>query len=491
MEEQLPKPTWRERLTPNTVRSQVTRLIIGFTTLSLALVGALLATFQNSEIHDAVESHLAHSEDEVRQFAVRFMAETANLDAVTIDDFIVSFLQSQFPVEHESMAGFINGAVAYDQGSAQASVQDDAALSSAIQNHLPVSKTLWTEIATPTAKYLVLAVPVQVADGSTGEIVFAHDLSAEHEPLKDFMLTYAGISVAIIFLGGVLAWISTGYVMQPLTELRRLTTEISEHNLDERLPEDAQTADLAAVSRSFNSMVDRMQRALRSQYQLLDDAGHELRTPVTIVSGHLELMDVDDPADVAHTRDLALSELERMKRLTNDLVLLAKTERPDFLRVGRVDVADLTHEAFVHARTLGNREFVLGQQAHAVIGADGQRLLQAYLQLTANAVKFSELGSTITISSQIRGSDVVLSVKDEGIGIDPANREKIFARFAQVGSNDGAGLGLAIVSGIANAHGGSVELESELGQGSTFSVVIPLGKTTPRFDNDQLDPNKE
>lgn len=118
MEEQLPKPTWRERLTPNTVRSQVTRLIIGFTTLSLALVGALLATFQNSEIHDAVESQLAHSEDEVRQFAGRFMAETANLDAVTIDDFIVSFLQSQFPVEHESMAGFINGAVAYDQGRA-------------------------------------------------------------------------------------------------------------------------------------------------------------------------------------------------------------------------------------------------------------------------------------------------------------------------------------------------------------------------------------
>lgn len=478
----------RERLGWGTVRSRVTAIIIAVTSLSMVVVGALVTAIQYNDAIDTAYKRLDHSENEVRQFAERTTSAQGADYPDTSAEFVVAFLRQQFPFDNEGMAGFVDQKLSYHQGGAGYPIHTDDELIDIVAPLTTSTTTLWRDVSTSTNRFIILVVPVAVGDSPPAAIVFAHSIDDEIAPVWEFVRTFIMVSIVTVLLAGLAAWLITGRVMEPLANLRRLTTEISEHNLSERLPIDDQSDDLVEVSRSFNSMVDRMEAAFASQYQLLDDAGHELRTPVTIVQGHLDVMNPDDPGDVRETRDLALAELDRMKRLTNDLVLLAKTERPDFLNVEPVDIADLTSDVFAHVRQLGEREWILGPVARIVADVDPQRLTQAWIQLAANAVKFSDPGTSITISSAVRraqspgtvsGNVLALSVADQGRGIDEGDLERIFDRFGRVDSAvQGAGLGLSIVRGIAQAHGGEVEVISTLGEGSTFSLLLPIPPTT-------------
>lgn len=196
-------------------------------------------------------------------------------------------------------------------------------------------------------------------------------------------------------------------------------------------------------------------------------------------------MDPNDPADCSETRTLAISELDRMHRLADDLVLLASTQTPGFLRLHPTDMSDLTEQTFVNASRLGSRDWQLATRAEAVVMADGQRLTHAWLQLAANAVKFSEEGSSVELGSAVVGGEIRLWVRDNGVGVPPEARERIFERFGQENpARGGAGLGLPIVVAIARAHGGDVELASSPGVGSTFTIRFPVrpeqGPTPPR-----------
>jgi len=229
------------------------------------------------------------------------------------------------------------------------------------------------------------------------------------------------------------------------------------------------------LTTTVNGMLDRLEDAFSSQRELLDDVGHELRTPLTVVRGHLELMDPSDPADAEQVRALALDELDRMNALVEELVTLAKANRPDFVIPEPTDVALLTDEVLTKARPLGERRWVLDALAEeTVVDLDPRRITQAWLQLANNAVKFSEPGSTVALGSAVDGDRVRLWVRDEGVGIATEDADRIFERFARADGAgvEGSGLGLTIVRSIAQAHGGEVDLASEPGRGSTFTIVL-------------------
>ncbi|HEY8001060.1 MAG TPA: ATP-binding protein, partial [Solirubrobacterales bacterium] len=153
---------------------------------------------------------------------------------------------------------------------------------------------------------------------------------------------------------------------------------------------------------------------------------------------------------------------------------------PDFLRAGPIDLDLFTHDLFAKARSLGDRDWRLDGTGVGIVDADQQRLTQAIMNLAENAVHFTRDGDAIWLGSSLVGDRARFWVRDEGPGIDPADRERIFDRYqrgkAGAQPSDGAGLGLSIVDAIAEAHGGWVELDSRPGLGSTFTVVIP---TTP------------
>ena len=240
----------------------------------------------------------------------------------------------------------------------------------------------------------------------------------------------------------------------------------------------------AELTVTINEMLDRLEDSLKSQRQLLDDVGHELRTPVTIVSGHLELMDENDPEDVTQSKDIALDEMSRMSLLINHLVMLAKSNRADFIQPAPTEVGALLDEILDKARGLGDRHWRIDYRCESTVTLDQTRITQAMLQLCANAVKFSSTGTRIGLGNEVlrdgHGETLLRWwVSDNGVGIQPEDIERIFERFGR-GKNsvrsDGSGLGLNIVSAIATAHGGSVWVDAEPGKGSTFYIDIPLTK---------------
>jgi signal transduction histidine kinase len=221
-------------------------------------------------------------------------------------------------------------------------------------------------------------------------------------------------------------------------------------------------------------MVDRLEEAFASQKAFISDAGHELRTPITIVRGHLDVMG-DHPEDRRETLELVSDELDRMTRLVNDLLLLAKATRPDFLQPETIALEDLTRDLFAKASALARRDWRLGTVASGRIVADRQRLTQAVMNLSQNAAAHTGEDDAIELGSELVNGDARLWVRDTGPGVPMEQQDRIFERFVRLDrASDGSGLGLAIVAAVAEAHGGRVELDSRPGAGARFTVIVPV-----------------
>jgi signal transduction histidine kinase len=233
-------------------------------------------------------------------------------------------------------------------------------------------------------------------------------------------------------------------------------------------------------------MLDRLEAAFRTQRDFIDDASHGLRTPITVVRGHLELLE-DDPEQRANTIALVTDELDRMARIVNDLLDLAKAQHPDFLDLEVVDVEALTLDVVQKAKALGSRAWRLEAGRSGRIVADRQRLTQALLQLAQNAVRHTTEGQTVRIGWDVAEGTARLWVTDEGPGIPPEEHGRIFNRFARASrmsqdGSGGAGLGLPIVRAIAEAHHGRVDLQSASGEGATFTLILPVDQPVPAAD---------
>ncbi|KAA9086626.1 sensor histidine kinase [Microbacterium radiodurans] len=219
--------------------------------------------------------------------------------------------------------------------------------------------------------------------------------------------------------------------------------------------------------------------AIEAQRRLLDDVRHELKTPIAIVRGHLELMDAADPDDVATVREISTSELDRMTRLIGDIDLLASVEGDRFL-TDDVDLDALTQRIADLVTMIPGHEWAVEPAEQTLIPGDRDRLLQAWLQLADNAAKHTPQGTAIELGSSLYAGAAQLWVRDHGPGIPPASRHRIFRRFDRGGrrrSAGGSGLGLAIVDAIAKGHGGRCTVSDTPGGGATFTIEIPLRST--------------
>ena len=291
--------------------------------------------------------------------------------------------------------------------------------------------------------------------------------------LLSTLRAYALASVATLLLVILLAWVQAGRLLAPIRLLRSTAQDITTTDLSRRIPESGND-DVTELTRTINEMLGRLEDGVEAQRRFLDDAGHELKTPLTVLAGHLELMDATDPEEVASSRALLLDETDRMSRLVGDLILLAKARRPDFLKPDDVDVDDLTHDVMAKMRVMGERDWQLGAVAGGTCRLDTHRLTQALLQLADNAVKHTDPGDKITLESFRDDAAVYFRVTDSGEGIPAEDRARIFDRFARsrVRSDDeGFGLGLSIVHAIADAHGGHVQLD-DLAV-TSFTLRIP------------------
>ncbi|GAA3547575.1 two-component sensor histidine kinase [Aeromicrobium flavum] len=322
-------------------------------------------------------------------------------------------------------------------------------------------------------RYRVGVLTVRQGD-QTAALVVSRNRTLAQERLTDLLTTYALVGLlSLVIVVAASSWLA-GRLLAPLTRLRHTARDISAGSLDERL-EVTGHDDLTDLQITFNAMLDRLEAAFATQRRMLDDAGHELRTPLTVLRGHIEVMSERDPEDVLETKALLLDEIDRMSRLVDELLVLAKARRPDFVRLEPVDLEVLGQGVIARCRALADRDWRTDLAASGEALLDGQRITQAMLQFADNAVRHTQDGDTITIGSSAAGGVVEFWVADDGPGVPAELRAEIFDRFTTTGSHDGFGLGLSIVSAIAEAHGGAVVLdESPPGSGAVFRLRLPI-----------------
>jgi len=335
-------------------------------------------------------------------------------------------------------------------------------------------KTYLGTVTNSRSSYRYVAAPISVA-GSSDRAVFvaAIDINDKLADLSNAFSTYwATVGVTFLIIAS-LGWYITGRLLRPLTDLRLTAARITSDQHSERIPTKGND-DLAALGDTVNGMLDRLDGAMTTQRQLLDDVRHELNTPISIASGHLELLDITDVREVEATRILVLDELDRVGTLVKDLSLLAESEQ---MRPRRtvVDVGDFTREFFAKIRVLPGHEWVLGSVGNGSVAFDRETIMQAWLQLVDNAAKYSPEGSEIAVGSSGDTEIVEFWVLNGGPKIPEDARARIFERFGRIDASRGirgSGLGLAIVNAIAFAHNGVVTLSSSDAQ-TRFGIRIP------------------
>ena len=472
------------------VRSRIIVAILTATTIGLAASGVASYLVQRQRVLTNVDEQLLQTVAELQTVASG--TDTATTPA-TVETPLRATMQRLIPAPNESVLGLIDGKPAFIPSSALPFRidKDPEFVDRVVAEAHPTKVVMGTAHTTMgTLRYIV--VPISF-DGDThqGLYVAAIDLDAVLADVMDSFQTYVLVAVIALLVIGLVVWFIAGRLLRPIRILRTAAAENTAMNLSQRIPVTG-SDDLSELTETINRMFERLDNAFTSQRRLIDDVGHELKTPITIIRGHLELLDTTKRADVDTVRALAIDELDRMSVLVAQISLLAESGTPQFIERHETDVDALTNAVAVKARALDPaRDWVIDHLATGTWALDSGRITQAWLQLAGNAAKYATKGTTIALGSRREmtrtGEWLLLSVRDTGPGIPLAAQNTIFERFQRLETSrgsEGSGLGLSIVAAIADAHGGTVTLASAEGDGSLFTIRIPAG---PRSQEDEDD----
>lgn len=448
-------------------------LIVFSTLISLVVIRQLLLDYNEKE----TQRSLTQEVNEFQRLVEGRNPKTGQPFGNDIAAIFDLYLRRNVPNDDEFMLTFVNGKL---YKSSPTNLPASLYPSTDLINRWSQLKKpqMGTKLTSDGETTFYLAAPVKTSGKNLGVfVVLSTDVYERHEVAHTIAVVGVVEAVmAIIALTSSLAWLAAGRILTRLHLLTETAHSISDSDLTQRIPVQGKD-EITELTITFNEMLERLQSAFISQRNFINDAGHELQTPITIVRGHLELLYEELPQEECETLDLVIDELDRMSRIVSELLLLAKVEQPDFLYLETVDINLLTEEIYLKASALANRNWQLDAKASGKIIVDRHRIAQAALNLAQNATQHTKAGEEIALGSALVDGNIHFWVRDTGEGIALADRKKIFQRFSR-GSNrrrsEGAGLGLAIVSAIAQAHGGRIELNTALGNGSTFTIIFPV-----------------
>jgi signal transduction histidine kinase len=305
------------------------------------------------------------------------------------------------------------------------------------------------------------------------------------DPLSSFGQAQARLQRIFLFVGSlalalaiVVALLMAVLITRPLRRITAVAADVDAGELSGRVEMKAQSGEIAALGRTFDRMLDRLQRAFARQRQFVSDASHELRTPLTVMRAQVELLDreTDDPARKDGLKTL-LRGLDTMDRLVADMLLLANADSGRLLEPRRIDLKLFLEDMARDLPLFGERGYhVEGPPGH--LHADPDRLTQVLRNLIRNAVNHTEAGDSVTLTARARGDHIEFAVSDTGPGIPPDQLEQIFERFHRADESrqrdrGGSGLGLPIARALVEAHGGRIWAESRPGAGATIRIDLP------------------
>jgi signal transduction histidine kinase len=429
-------------------------------------------------IDDRIDAALVQESRELQRLAQRGIdPDTGEPFGERVRRILDTFLERNVPARNEALLTFVDGEpYVRSRNVLPYRLDEDQEL---VDRWASLTESDAGSVETPGGTVRYLAVPILTRGESRGVFVAAVFRDLEAESIDTVTRAAGLVGVAALVIGSLLAFVLARRILKPVQEVEATALTISESDLSRRI-EVGGDDEIAHLADTFNDLLERLDRAFSAQRAFVDDAGHELRTPITIIRGQLELLS-DDPVQRRRATELATGELDRMSRMVNDLLLLAKAQQPGLLEFDLVDVGELTREVAEKGAMLGERRWMLDAVADGGLVGDRQRLSQALIELMKNAVDHTETEDEIGVGSEISNGRARLWVRDTGPGIRPEMQEHIFERFTRAGPRrtEGAGLGLSIARAIAEEHGGHIELESQIGQGSTFTLEVPVDHEPP------------
>jgi two-component system OmpR family sensor kinase len=316
------------------------------------------------------------------------------------------------------------------------------------------------------------------------QIYVAYPLDEFNEMLGNLFsifLILIPIALAVSLIGG---WFLAFISLRPVDIVTKTAREITAHNLDKQIPRRGVDDELGRLISTFNEMIARLRHSFDQVKQFSVDASHELRTPLTIMRGEVELA-LRNPKSSEEYRRVLVSNMEEIVRLTSIIENLLTLSKGDMkspeLQFEKIQMQEIVQELYEDSEIIAAKKHVvidLTKNENVTLVGDRVRLRQLFLNLVDNAIKYTPEDGRVTLSSQRQNGWITVKVQDTGIGIPKEEQSKIFDRFyrADMGRSrefGGSGLGLSIAKWIAELHRGRIEVESEPGKGSTFTVYFP------------------
>lgn len=344
---------------------------------------------------------------------------------------------------------------------------------------------IYSDVEIGDAVLRVYTVPIYYAGDQGGEIIGHVQVARLFDSIESFN-RFLVIALFVGFAGATaslfLAVLLTPSSFKPLEDIADVARQITNaDDLSRRVPYTERTDEVGVLARSFNQLLERLERLFQTQQRLLADVSHELRTPLTAIRGNVDLMQRMGDAD-PESLSIIQEEIERMTRLVGDLLLLARADGGGVpLERKPVDLDNIFIDVYRQLSMIDKDVTVSLVEVEPVrVMGDADRIKQLIINLGSNAIKYTPDGGTVQLSLTTEDNRAKITVEDSGIGIPAKDLPYIFDRFYRVDkarSRGGSGLGLSIVKYIVQAHGGTIQVNSEVDVGTTFTVSLPLAST--------------
>ncbi len=341
--------------------------------------------------------------------------------------------------------------------------------------------------STPIRAYTL---PVTLEGNLLGFVQVAESYEPIQNVQRQLIILFGASLPFVLFAAGGGGWFLASRALAPIDRITRSAQEISADHLHQRLNLDLPNDEVGRLAATFDDMLARLDDAFERQKRFIADASHEMRTPLTILKGDVEvaLNRSRSPEEYQETLEMVNQTADRLSALVEELFLLARADNNQIpFQTGTVDVVDLLYEQADHLQSRAAAKQVtlnLNTPDSLPLIGDRDKLVRLFLNLIDNAIKYSRFNDKVDIIATAQSEEVCIEIRDTGPGIPAENIPHLFDRFYRVdkarahqasdgSGGSGAGLGLAIAHWLAQVHGGRIEVSSQLGHGTTFAVYLP------------------
>ncbi len=463
----------------NSIRSRLTTLYVVVLGSTLIIFSTLLYFFLSKRLYESIDNSLKVSASVVSKTA---LYKQGRPSLPGLEYFFEQFLG------YENMNKFFR---IYDESGNVGSLSKNIDASKfpltqkAYANAVAGEVTLETINVDETYLIRVITMPVMKNGVLVNLVQVGTSLENLRVTLKNLRFFLWTAVPAVILLTTLVGRFLAGKALKPVSKITETARTIAGgQDLSMRIPVAQGKDEIGLLAETFNGMMDRLEHSFALMRQFSSDASHELRTPLTVLKGQSELTltKSSNLDEFQQTLSSNLEEINYMSKILEDLFILSKSDEGEIkLDFDRVNLANLIEEVAKHAEILASEKEVSIRVAYLEpieITGDAHRLRQMIWNLLHNGIKYTPTGGEVKISLHDSGNEAYFMVQDNGIGIPQEDLPLIFNRFYRVDKSRsrqarGSGLGLSICKFIVESHKGSIEVQSELGKGSRFKVLLP------------------